>query len=89
MKNREYSDRHIGLTDNEPLLNATCYESADGELVQFLVTVRNNKSAAKYGQLTPRGIIRKAIIDAARANGIKCAHAGGPRDAHLAKEKRG
>jgi len=84
----EYSDRHIGPTDNPPLLNATSYESDDGETVQFLVTIRNNKSGERFGK-TPLGLIRAAIIEAADTYDINCAHAGRPNYAHGSGGKRG
>lgn len=86
--NNEYSDRHIGETDDPPLLNGTCYESEDGEIVQFLVTVRNNKSGELFGK-TPVGIIRAAIIEAATEHGISCAHSGRPDYARASGDKRG
>ena len=85
---KEYSDRNIGQSDNPPLLNATCYESDDGETVQFLVTIRNNKTGEKFGK-TPLGLIRAAIIEAATEHGIDCAHAGRPEFASSARSKRG
>jgi hypothetical protein len=85
----EYSDRHIGRSDNPPLLNATCYESDDGELVQFLVTVRNNVSGRVGAGRSPVGHIRAAIIACAEERGIDCAHAGRPHMAYASKGKRG
>lgn len=84
----EYSDRHVGPTDNPPLLNATGWESDDGEIVQFLVTVRNNRRAFP-GMITPVGRIRRAIIKAAKQYDIDCAHGGRPQSGHHSKGKRG
>jgi hypothetical protein len=86
MPAHEYSDRTRGLTNEPPLLNGTSYESEDGDVVQFLVTVRGNAIA---GALTPMGRIRKAIIAVAKEHDLDVAVAGHPRYAPAMKAKRG